>query len=312
MPLTGNRIETMNESVVPVALFVYSRPHLLRRVLAALRANQVPLLYIFSDGPRDKAARDRVAEVRSLVRTVDWCETRIQERSHNLGLGISLRTGVTEVLNKHDRLLVMEDDILCIPGTYRYLCAALTHYADDRRVMSVTGWTHPRLRPPIPAGQPYFDGRFCCWGWGTWRRAWQGMTIPAHRLLWMSRLMLRDVNRYGTDLPATARDELVRNIWAVRFCMLHILHRGLCMHPPFSLTNHIGFDDEATNARNVAVGDVGALNEAAPVSDCWPVAGEHPDVPRRWQEAYGAAEPWSAIVRRHARGVARRLRRMVR
>jgi len=299
----------MPEPVVPVALFVYARPHLLRRVLDTLRANEVPLLYVFSDGPRDAAAARNVDEVRSIIRAVDWCETRVTERDKNLGLGVSLRTGISHVLAHHTRVFVIEDDIVCIPGAYRYLCAALEHYADDRRVMSVTGWTHPRLRPPIPDDEPYFDGRFCCWGWGTWRRAWRGMRIPAKRLLWMSRVRGRDVNRYGTDLPATARDELQRNIWAVRFCMLHILRRGLCLHPPYSLTNHIGFDAEATNARNVAVGDVGPLKPAAPEPDAWPEPYEHPAVSSRWQEAYGAPVSWSEIVRRHVRGVERRLRR---
>jgi len=57
-----------------------------------------------------------------------------------------------------------------------------------------------------------------------------------------------DVFRYGADLPSQARKERARNLWAVRWLYAHLLSGGLCMRPPHSLVDHVGFDDEATNA----------------------------------------------------------------
>ncbi len=59
-------------SLVPVALFAYPRPGHLRRTLACLRDNRVPLIYAFSDGPRtpDKAAL--VDQSRQILRVIDW------------------------------------------------------------------------------------------------------------------------------------------------------------------------------------------------------------------------------------------------
>ena len=77
------------------------------------------------------------------------------------------------MLAEHDSLLVFEDDLICVPGAYAFLCEALARYRDDPAVLSVTGWTHPSVTPPGVAS-PYFDGRPESWSWGTWRRAWRG------------------------------------------------------------------------------------------------------------------------------------------
>ncbi len=53
-----------------------------------------------------------------MLRAIDWCKVVICERESNLGLGRSILTGVTEVLNNHESAIVHEDDLICVPGTY--------------------------------------------------------------------------------------------------------------------------------------------------------------------------------------------------
>ncbi|MGC8603007.1 MAG: glycosyltransferase [Desulfomonilaceae bacterium] len=160
---------------IPVILFTYNRPQHLVRTLDSLRANQVPLIYAFSDGPKGSQDAAKVNEVRKILRSIDWCKVKLTEREANLGLGRSILTGVTAVLRKHDAIIVIEDDLICISGTYAYLCAALEHFRDVFRVMSVTGFSHPMITPPDVTDLPHFSGHFECLVWGTWARAWQGM-----------------------------------------------------------------------------------------------------------------------------------------
>ena len=47
---------------VPIVLFAYVRPAHLRQVLDGLKRNAVPLIYAFSDGPREKAAEAKGIE----------------------------------------------------------------------------------------------------------------------------------------------------------------------------------------------------------------------------------------------------------
>ncbi len=271
---------------VPVALFTYSRTDCLEQTLQCLRENGVPRIYAFSDGPRSPDQRPAVERVRRTLLAVDWTEMRLVERTENLGLGVSIRTGVEEVLAAHEAVIVFEDDMRCVPGTYAYLCDALERYRDEPAVLSVTGWTHPRVTP-AGVDAPYFDGRAECWVWGTWRRAWRGMEKDA--LTHMQEAAARgiDPRRYGDDLVEMAREEKVRNIWAVRWSFLHIASRGLCLRPPRSLVDHIGFGPQATNAgadfswSNPTLGPV----PSPPVR--WPPPAEHPDCPRLWRRACG-------------------------
>ena len=271
---------------VPVILFAYARPDHLRRTLACLRDNRVPLIYAFSDGSRTPDKALLVAQVRKILRGIDWCEVVLCEREENSGLGRSILAGVTEVLNQHEMCLVFEDDLICVPGTYDYLTAALRHYRDDARVMSVTGWTHPLLTPSDVTDQPYFDGRAECWVWGTWARAWQGMNDQtAWEMLLAAEGKGIDRNTYGADLPGMAETELRRNIWAVRWLYHHILRGGLCLRPPWSLVEHIGFDGLATNAGSPEQWANPPLRSCPPMPAKWPEPVEHPGCAALHREA---------------------------
>ena len=277
---------TDNERI-PVALFAYNRPEALGELLACLQRDRVPLIYAFSDGARNPAHAAGVAEVRTLLRTVSWCEVVLVERRTNLGLGKSLVLGVTEVLDKHDSVIVFEDDLVCVPGTYAYFCAALRHYRDAPAVMSLTGWTHPRITPKDVGENPYLDGRAECWSWATWRRAWTGMeATDALTLIKECRAKEIWPRKYGDDLPKMAEVEHRQNIWAVRWLYWHIVRGGLCLRPPHSLVEHKGIDNLATN---VGADNAGwqnpPLQPCPPIPSTWPPPVEHPMCVKLWRKA---------------------------
>ena len=282
---------------VPVVLFAYARPAHLRRTLACLRENAVPRILAYADAPRTPAQREAVDEVRGILRAVDWTELTLVERKENLGLGVSILTGVEAALAEHQAVLVFEDDLECVPGTYAYLCAALEAYRDDPAVMSVTGWTHPRTTPR-GVETPYFDGRAESWTWGTWRRAWKRMDRGASDLLLDCERKGIDPYRYGKDLVQMAAIERKRNLWAVRWLYQHILHGGLCLRPPRSLVNHFGLGEGATNAGAAFEWTVPELLPCPPLPPVWPRAVEHPDCARLWREAYGEAGTIRRLVDR--------------
>ncbi len=295
-------------TVVPIVLFAYSRPDHLRQTLGCLRANQVPLIYAFSDGPRTPDVKPAVATVREILRSIDWCEVVLCEREENLGLGRSIRTGVTSVLSKHDAIIVYEDDLICVPGTYQYLCAALEAYRDNLAVMSVAGWTHPSVIPSDVTDKPYFDGRGECLVWGTWADRWQGMDKDAKTLMQMCEAQGMDAYRYGADMPAMAEVELQLNIWAVRFLYLHMLWKRLCLRPPHSMVEHIGFDSQATNAKDGSQWSNPPLKACPALPEAWPDPIENPECAQLWQIACGTkpVPPEPVSWPKYAVGVVRR------
>lgn len=95
-----------------------------------------------------------------------------------------------------------------------------------------------------------------------------------------------DRNKYGSDLPAMAEVELQRNIWAVRWLYHHILQGGLCLRPPWSMVEHIGFDVQATNARGDSKLANPPLKPCPPIPNEWPEPVEHPQCPDLAQRFY--------------------------
>jgi hypothetical protein len=242
--------------------------------------------------------------VREMLRAIDWCDVHLTERETNFGLGKSILTGVTDVLQRHDSVIVFEDDLICVPGTYQYLAAALEHYVGDDQVMSVTGWTHPLVTPPGVTDLPYFDGRAECWVWGTWSRGWKGMETDAKSLMEQCRANGIDIYRYGADLVEMADTELARNIWAVRFLYLHIIRRTLCLRPPWSMVEHIGFDERATNASEEMWLENPPLRACPPIPSHWPLAIESPECASLHQRVGGAPPQQTSAVTRMMRRLA--------
>lgn len=301
----------MNSPVIPVVLLAYARPVHLARVLACLRENAVPLIHAFADGAKGAADAAAVAEVGALLRAVDWCELRLTERNENLGLGRNVLAGVDEVAARHEAFIVWEDDLICVPGTYAWMCAALRHYAGDPRVMSVSAWTHPRVTPAGTGDHPYFDARADCWVWGAWARSWAGMTAETAEAK-MRLAARRGVapGAHGADLPQQAVYEQRRNIWAVRWLYHHLQHGGLCLRPPWSMVEHIGFDAGATNAAGSEEWANPPLRPVPPVPAAWPEPVVHPACRDLWQAAYPRTKLAARVQRkglRMARALGRRL-----
>lgn len=302
-------------AVIPVVLFAYNRPDLLSQTLACLKENHVPLLYIFSDAAKSPDKQDAVDNVRQIIHAIDWCEINIVERQENYGLGRSILAGVSSVFEQHDAAIVFEDDLVCVPGTYEYLRRALEHYANNPKVMSVTGWTHPRVIPTDVSQLPYFDGRSECLVWGTWRRAWQGMTRDAIEWMQTAEKNGLDIYRYGADLPFQAQGEKVRNIWAVRFLYMQIAQHGLCLRPPHSMVEHMGIGADATNSMGADELRNPPLQPCPPIPQHWPEAIENAQCPQLWQQWYGSKPSLLRRVLRSGKkiapGLAQQVQRLV-
>ena len=145
----------MNE-LSPVALFVYNRADNTERTLRALLANSLAPhtdLYVFSDGGRDEKSWKAVREVRALLHTVEAEVLRartlnnitIVERPENYYLERNIIEGINQVLEHHETVIVLEDDIVTAPHFLEFMNDAFRIYKDDKRVMHVSGFT--RLTP---------------------------------------------------------------------------------------------------------------------------------------------------------------------
>jgi hypothetical protein len=101
---------------------------------------------------------------------------------------------------------------------------------------------------------------------------------------------------YGADLPLMAAAEERQNIWAVRWIYHHLQQGGLCLRPPWSMVEHLGFDALATNAAQATAWANPPLRQVPPLPSFWPPSKEHPEVRVLWHRAYVGG--WRGLWRR--------------
>jgi hypothetical protein len=292
---------------VPVVYFAYRRADLVARSLAALRANGVTLIHAYSDGARDVGDEADVAEVRRTLRAVDWADLRLVERPVNLGINRSIIGGISDTLAAYGEIVVCEDDVELSRGAYGYFVAALERYRSEPRVMCIGGWTHERVTPNDARDAPHFTGRFPCWGWATWRRAWAG--FPE-----MSAIQLRDrciargidLAKYGDDVAAIVAGDAAKATWDYCFSLHMMLHDGLSLVPPRTMTAHIGYDARATHPQDDAGWEDHPVPPPAPDQVRWPDVRENPGSAVCWRRELNAPPPPSIVAR-----VRRRLARLI-
>lgn len=240
----------------PIALFVYNRPNHTRLTVEALQKNALASesdLFIFSDAPKNPENAEAVGEVREYIRTISGFKSvSIVERDKNWGLAKSIISGVTELVNTHGGVIVLEDDLVTSPYFLDYMNNALDRYQSEDRVMHVSGYMFPVERSGLD--ETFFLRTASCWGWATWARAWQHFEKNPDRLIEkFSSTMIKQFNMDGTyDFWAQVLKNQTKeiNTWAIFWYATVFQRQGLCLHPAISMTINIGHDATGMHCGN--------------------------------------------------------------
>lgn len=243
----------------PVAIFVYNRADNTRQTLSHLIRNTQAAdtdVYVFSDGGKDKDSWKKVDEVRSLLRETErevgenksLKSLTIIERPENIYLERNIIEGIGYVLEHHETVIVLEDDICTSPFYLEYMNFAFEQYRHESKVMHVAGFTNLDLlneHPCLLAGndETYFTSHMSGWGWGTWRDRWQqhfrhyqseqealeGMTCAD-----------MDAIQYGGVFPCLR--SLKKNPIPWDICWEIAIYKagGLCITPAHTMVRNIG------------------------------------------------------------------------
>lgn len=158
-----------------VLFVVFNRPETTREVFGAIRAARPPRLYVAADGPRAgrRGEAERSAEVRGIATAVDWpCEVNTLFRDRNLGCKMGVSGAIDWFFDHEDEGIILEDDVLPLPGFFEFCDELLARYRDDEQVAMISGCNLISNR--MAARDSYFFSRYThIWGWASWRRAWR-------------------------------------------------------------------------------------------------------------------------------------------
>ena len=241
-------------SASPIALFAFNRPEHTAATLEALGNSVLSSnseLTIFCDGLRSPKDADAVAQVRAVAREAKgFKRLDVVERSGNLGLARSIISGVSQMLDSHDRVIVLEDDLVTSPHFLTFMNDGLQRYVDEDRVLSICGY-----RYPVPGSLPetFFLRGAHCWGWATWRRGWTLFEHDAEKLV--AELVSRDLIYIFDILGSFPHTQMLQRVaagegesWAIRWMASAVLNDKLTLYPGISLVFNTGMDSSGNSA----------------------------------------------------------------
>lgn len=234
-----------------IAIFAFNRPDLLQRTLTALAANELvdkASLTIFCDGPRHEKDEPGTRAVRELAKKArGFATVEVVERPKNMGCAASIIDGLTEMFRLHERLIVIEDDIVTSSYTLRFLSEGLARYADNEKVFNIAAWSPPHIARNIPANYPYdvyAIPRFNCWGWASWRDRFQDIDwdVQDYQIFKNSPQLRKAFNAGGDDLSSMLDDQMQGKIdtWDIRADYARFKKNMLGINPVRSYALNIG------------------------------------------------------------------------
>lgn len=248
------------KNTAPVILFVYKRLHQTQQTVEHLKLNKLASesdLFIFSEFPKITKFQHEVKQVRDYIKTIEGFKSiTIVERPCFFGLAKSVIAGVTSVFEKHDRVIVLEDDIITSPSFLEYMNEGLEKYEYDTRIYSVTGFCYP---PTLLKIYKEYDKdvfllpRASSWGWGTWKNRWLSADWEVRDFdeFYKNRQLQKNYDQTGGDKSRMLIRQMKGEIdsWAIRWDYAHYKNNAFGVFPVKSLINNIGLDS-GTHTKN--------------------------------------------------------------
>lgn len=239
----------------PVAFIIFNRPECTKAVFEQIRLAKPSSLFLISDAARPdvNGENDRVEASRRIAESVDWeCDVRKIYAASNMGCGLRVSSGITEAFREAERLIILEDDCVPEPTFFSYCGELLDRYATEPKVASITG---DNFQDGQHRGDSsyYFSKYMHCWGWATWRRAWQGFDLsmsrwPSKRASgWLESICdsAEESNYWTSTFDRVYTGKI--DTWDFPWLLACWLQDGLTATPNVNLVSNIGFSADATH-----------------------------------------------------------------
>ena len=252
--ISGYRLNT------PIAFFVFNRPETTQQIFEEIRKAKPSKLLVVADGPRitSPGEAEKCAEVRAIIDQVDWnCDVLKKYSNVNLGCKERLSSGLEWVFKIVEEAIILEDDCLPHPTFFRFCQELLKRYRDDERIMAISGDNFQSGLKRTEYSY-YFSRYIHCWGWASWKRAWQNYDISMK--LWPEirdgewlKDILHDNSavKYWKNIFELTYKGLI-NTWDYQWTFACWIKGGLSIIPNVNLISNIGFGKDATHTKQTS------------------------------------------------------------
>ncbi|WP_319370817.1 glycosyltransferase [uncultured Ilyobacter sp.] len=239
----------------PIALFVYNRPEETAGLLKSLKRNklaEVSSLFIFSDAPKSSEQRENVNKTRTIINhTSGFKNIEIFESTENKGLARSIIEGVTQIIDKYGKIIVLEDDLILSGNFLEYMNGALNLYENNKSIWTVTGYGPPIEIDKSYQHDIYLSYRGCSWGWGTWKNRWEkhDWNLSDYEDFIAHPDSVKAFQKGGNDLLKMLELQALGKLdsWAIRSCYSQFKQGMYTIYPVNSKLQNIGFGINSTH-----------------------------------------------------------------
>lgn len=242
-----------NNKTAPLALFVYNRLSKLKKTIEYLSKNLLSkktTLYIFSDGPKDYEDIKKINNIRKYIRQIkNFRKIIIIENKKNFGLGNSIIRGVNEVFKYHNRVIVLEDDLLTNKFFLTYMNDCLNLFKNNSLVYHING-SNFKYSIKSKHTSEYFLSRVpFSWGWATWKDRWKIFNKENEKLI----IKLMNSKKFDYDNSHYFFPQLIANYrgkinsWAIFWYANIFLKKKLCFTPKYTFVVNNGYGTHATH-----------------------------------------------------------------
>jgi hypothetical protein len=239
----------------PIVLFTYKRLDTLKQTVECLKENigaNESDLYIYSDAARSEKDKTTIDEVRAFLKTITgFKKVLIIEATQNKGLANSIIEGVSEVIQKYGKVIVLEDDLKTTSNFLTFMNNSLDRYEKEKKVFSVSGYSFDLGIDKNETQDAYFINRGWSWGWATWSDRWNEVdwNVKNYSSFIKDPKARKEFSLGGSDLNKMLDTQMSGKLdsWAIRWFYHQFRIKGLTIYPILSKIYNNGFDEDATH-----------------------------------------------------------------
>ncbi len=250
----------MENNLAPIVLFVYNRPEHTKQTVEALQKNLLATeseLFIYSDAAKNDNSIKKVNEVREYIKSLKgFRNITLILRDKNWGLANSIIDGVTTIINKYEKVIVLEDDLVTTPYFLKYMNQTLKFYKNNHSVLSITGYSFTEEIMNFPNSfkdDIYLHIRPMSWSWATWKDRWDKVSWDMNYFNeFISNFKeINAFNQGGKDLTLMLLNQKAGLIdsWYIRWSFHAFKTQKYTVYPRKSLINNLGFDDSGVHGK---------------------------------------------------------------
>ena len=242
----------------PVIVFAYNRADHLEKTLNALANNDLAKkteVFVFVDGPKSengKVATQRVIDCINQFEDGKFLSVEKIVSEKNKGLARSVIEGVSSIIDRYGKVIILEDDAVSSPYYLSFMNQALDFYEKNQSVWSIGGFAVPMALPESYKKDIVATQRVSSCAWATWKDRWDKIdwSDKPYKGFRFSFVKRSKFNAWGNDRAGMYDDQMNGRInsWAIRFDYAMFTNDSINIIPRQTLISNIGMDGSGTHS----------------------------------------------------------------